>query len=109
MNQYLYQIQLNRMEILTEGPTDEEAKHLTEHANYVSELTDEGIVLLAGRTQTADSDGFGIIIFMAESDEAAQAIVDNDPSVKHEVMQAKLFPYKIAFSSLRGVPEPTSL
>jgi len=105
MNQYLYQIQLNRIEILSEGPTDEEASHLSGHAEYVSQLADEGVVLLAGRTQTADPDGFGIVIFAAESDEAAQEIVDNDPAIKNEVMRAALFPYKIAFTSLRGIPE----
>jgi hypothetical protein len=34
--------------------------------------------LLAGRTQTTTPDSFGIIIFNAKSDEAAQHIVDNE-------------------------------
>jgi hypothetical protein len=34
--------------------------------------------LLAGRTQTTTPDSFGIIIFNAKSDEAAQQIVDNE-------------------------------
>jgi uncharacterized protein YciI len=56
-------------------------------------------VLLAGRTQTTTPDSFGIIIFNAESDEAAQHIVDNDPAVKNGVFHAALFPYKIALLS----------
>ena len=106
MNQYLYKIQLNRIEILSDGPTDEEAKYLNGHAEYVSRLADEGVVLLAGRTQTPDINGFGIVIFVADSEEAAQQIVANDPAVKNQVMRAQLFPYRIAYTSLSGVPEP---
>ncbi len=106
MNQYLYKIQLNRIEILSEGPSDDEARFLSQHAAYVSRLADEGVVLLAGRTQTADSNGFGIVIFVADSEEAAQQIVADDPAVKNQVMRAELFPYRIAYTSLSGVPEP---
>jgi uncharacterized protein YciI len=106
MNQYLYKIQLNRIEILTEGPTDEEAKALSGHAEFVNDLADKGVVLLAGRTQTIESNGFGIVIFVAESEEAAQAIMAQDPAIKNTVMNAELFPYRIAFTSLTGIPEP---
>lgn len=106
MNQYLYKIKLNRIEILSEGPTDAEARALSEHAAYVSRLADEGVVLLAGRTQTADSNGFGIVIFVADSEEAARQIVAADPAVQNKVMRAELFPYRIAYTSLSGVPEP---
>ena len=106
MNQYLYKIQLNRIEILSEGPTDDEARALSQHAAYVSRLADEGVVLLAGRTQTADSNGFGIVIFVADSEEAAKQIVAADPAVRNQVMRAELFPYRIAYTSLSGVPEP---
>lgn len=41
----------------------------------------------------------GIIIFLAESDDAARAVVENDPAVKHRVMRAELYPYRIALIS----------
>ena len=53
-------------------------------------------VLLAGRTNTRDESTFGIVIFKAESDEAAQAFVDEDPAVKAGVMTAMLFPFRLA-------------
>ena len=96
LNQYLYKIQPNRLEMVTRGPTDEETAILSEHFSYLKSLTDEGVVLVFGRTQNNDPSTFGITIFRAESEEAARSIMDNDPAVKRGVMRAELFPYKVA-------------
>lgn len=96
MNQYLYRIKPTRLEMVTHDPTDEEAAILSEHFSYLTSLTKQGIVLVFGRTQNNDASTFGIAIFRADSDEAARSIMSNDPAVKKGVMQAKLFPYKVA-------------
>ena len=98
-NQYLYQMQLTRPELLTEGPTESEAEVLKAHGAYLEGLVEAGTVLLAGRTQTTDPEGFGIVILEAESESAARELMENDPPVKVGLMTARLFPYRIAMVS----------
>ena len=59
----------------------------------MKQLTNDGVVILAGRTQNTDHSGFGIVLFNAESVEAAREIMLNDPAVKNKVFRAELFPY----------------
>jgi uncharacterized protein YciI len=94
--QYLYKIQPVRPDMLTDGPTPEEERLADEHFEYLKGLAAQGVVILAGRTQNTDASSFGIIIFKAESDAAARALVANDPAVKHRVFRAELYPYRIA-------------
>jgi uncharacterized protein YciI len=103
MNQYLYRIHPTRMEMLSEGPTSHEGELVSQHFEYLQGLMAQGKLILAGRTQTPDPDGMGIIIFKAESDEAAQALVDSDPAVANGVFKAKLFPYRVALIAQENV------
>jgi uncharacterized protein len=96
-NLYLYRIQLTRLGMLTEGRTEAEDITYKQHVAYLQKLTDEGTALLVGRTLNADETTFGICIFRAESDEAADAIMNNDPGVHGGVWKATLFPFRIAF------------
>jgi uncharacterized protein YciI len=96
VSEYLYKIQPTRLEMLTQGPTPEEAALVAQHLAYLQKLAEQGIVVLAGRTQQADERAFGIVIFKAASKEAARAVMDNDPAVKNGVMRAELYPYRIA-------------
>jgi uncharacterized protein YciI len=85
--------------MLSEGPTDEESAILSQHATYVEQLTRQGVVELAGRTQNADETAFGLVVFRAKSETAARQIMLDDPAVKHGVMTASLFPYRVAYRS----------
>jgi uncharacterized protein YciI len=93
---FLYKIQVVRPEMITAGPTAEEEVIVGEHFSYLERLTQEGVVLLAGRTLNKDYSTFGIIIFHASSEQAARQIVENDPAVKNRIMRAELYPYRIA-------------
>ncbi len=95
-NQYLYKIQPVRPAMLSEGATEEESAVVSQHFRYLQQLADQGVVLLAGRTLTNSYSDFGVVIFIAESDEAAQTVVQNDPAVINRVMRAELYPYRIA-------------
>ena len=55
-----------------------------------------GVVLLFGRTQTADASTFGIVIFRAGSPEKAQRIMEDDPVVRARVMRGEIFPFRVA-------------
>jgi uncharacterized protein YciI len=93
---YLYKLQATRLEMLTQGPTPEEAAIISQHFNYLKDLTERGVMVLAGRTLNADETTFGIAIFTAPSADAARAIMNNDPAVKNGIMRAELYPYHIA-------------
>lgn len=99
---YLYRIQPVRPEMLVIGPTPDEERIVGDHFAYLQRLTEESVVFLAGRTLTTDQASFGIIIFKADTDAAAQEIVQADPAVQQRVMRAELFPFRI--SLLGGSP-----
>ncbi len=96
MNEYLYRIQPTRHAMLTDGPTPAEAELIGQHFAYLEGLTQQGVVVLAGRTLTTDKSTFGIVIFRAASDKAARAVMAADPAVAGGVMRARLFPFRVA-------------
>jgi len=95
MGQYLYRIQPTRDGLLIES-TLEEDRIVGEHFDYLKDLSDRGIVLLAGRTLNTDRSSFGIVVFVAEDDATARGILENDPAVRAGVFHAELFPYRVA-------------
>ena len=94
--QFLYRIQPTRPEMLSEGPTADEEKVVSEHFAYLRGLTEQGVLILAGRTLNRDESSFGIVIFRASSEKAAREMMGNDPAVRKGVMNAELFPFRIA-------------
>ena len=95
MSEYLYLIHPFRHGFF-EAPTPEEESILTEHLAYLKKAAESGIVLLAGPCL---DDTFGLVVFRAENDEAANAFMFADPGVKENVMVAELHPMRI---SIRG-------
>lgn len=104
MPQFLYRIQPTRLGMLSDGPTEHEATVIGQHFAYLSDLTDRGTVLMAGRTLTTDESTFGVAVFVAATRAEAEAIMNNDPAVRQGVMRAELFPYRIALWSRAGPP-----
>jgi uncharacterized protein len=96
VGQFLYRIQPVRHDMLTSGSTEFESRIVSEHFNYLKQLTKDGVVILAGRTQNTDYSSFGIVLFNAETIQAAREIMLNDPAVKNNVFRVELFPYKLA-------------
>ena len=96
MDQWIYILKVTRLEMLTEGSTPEEDEIIQQHFAYLEDLTELGVMILVGRTQTADESTFGIAIFEAEGEAAARDIMTNDPAVAGGVMAASLYPYRVA-------------
>lgn len=94
--QFIYVLKVTRLEQLTEGPTEQEEAVVAEHFAYLKDLSQRGIALLVGRTQTADTETFGLVVLQVPSEEEARQLMADDPSVKHGVMTAKLYPFRIA-------------
>ena len=95
MNEFIYVVKPNRPAMLVDGPNAEEARALEQHLDYLNGLLAEEQAILFGRTQTHDIHTFGIVIFEAQDEAAATAIMHADPAVRAGVMTARLFPYKI--------------
>jgi len=85
--------------MLTKGPTEREMEVVGRHFAYCQGLTSQGVAHLVGRTQNNDERTFGVCIFQAEDEEAAQEILRGDPAVAEGVFSGELFPFKIALWS----------
>jgi uncharacterized protein YciI len=79
-----------------EEPTPEEDAIMDEHFEYLKLATESGIVLLAGPCL---DNTFGVVVFRADENEAAESFMFNDPSVKKNVMMAELHPMRISLRS----------
>ncbi|MBK7673256.1 MAG: ATP-binding cassette domain-containing protein [bacterium] len=96
MNQFAYVLRPSRPKMLTEGPTEGEARLVGEHFAYLQGLLAAGSLRLAGRATDSGERTFGIVIFEAVDSAAAAALMAADPAVKGGVMGAELFPFNIA-------------
>ena len=92
MPDYIYLIHPLRHEFF-ENPTPHEDAAMEAHYEYLEKAAAEGVVLLAGPCL---DETFGVVVFTADSDEAARSFMLNDPSVISNVMMAELHPMKIS-------------
>ena len=91
--------------MLTSGATEIEKKMVSDHFDYLKRLTNNGTVVLAGRTINTDTSSFGIVIFQADSEASARKIVNEDPAVKSRIFRAELFPYRMSLFNPRNTKE----
>jgi len=71
-----------------------------EHFQRLIKKKEEGIVVLAGRTELPlnDANMMGLVIFYAKDDKEALQFMMDDPAVKNKIMQTKVHPYGLAIS-----------
>ena len=101
MADYIYQLKPARADMLSgSGPTETEAEIIARHFDYLSGLHRAGVVGLAGRTDTDHAGTFGIVLLEAESQAAAEQIMQRDPAVAEGVMTAELHPFRMAIGAL---------
>lgn len=79
------------------SPTEDEIKAMQNHFAYLQDLTKKGIVQLAG---PCEDESFGVIILKAENDEEAKRIIENDSSIKANVMSYEIHPLRIALKAV---------
>jgi uncharacterized protein YciI len=99
MEQFIYRIVPTRPEMLLSGPTVGEMAAITAHLEHLEAEAAKGVVLVAGRTMETAEKTFGIVIFAAESAEAAREFTIRDPAIARGVMQYELYPYRVAVRS----------
>jgi len=77
--------------------TEDEAAIMRDHFRYLETLLADGALVLAGPSL---GPVFGVCVFEAEDEEAAQALAAADPSVTAGLQTAELSPFRV--SLLRG-------
>lgn len=93
MKQWLYLLRPVRAEMNID-PTPEETDAVERHFQRLKAMLADGRLVLAGRT--LEDVPFGIVIFEAETEDEARAIMEGDPAVREGVMTATLHPYRVA-------------
>lgn len=94
--QYLYLLRVAPA-LQDESKWTEQHKAATgRHFQRLSKAAESGQLILAGKTSESLDKTFGLVIFEAENDAAAQAFMEADPAVVAGVMTATLHPYAVA-------------
>jgi uncharacterized protein YciI len=101
-HQFIYLFDPIRPELVTDPDswTEKENRTAENHVAYLRKATDEGVVLLAGRS--LDGEGPALVILDATSAEEAAAaeearrFMENDPFVADGLFRAHLHPYRAA-------------
>jgi uncharacterized protein YciI len=76
-------------------PTEDEARIVGEHYEYLKRLRAEGRLVLAGPS-ALPGDTFGLGIFDQADRADVEAIVAADPAVTSGIMRAEIRPYRIS-------------
>jgi uncharacterized protein len=76
--------------------TDADKAAAKRHFARLTAATNNGQVILAGRTLEAGNKTFGLVIFEAVDEAAARVFMNDDPAVIEKVMTADLHPYQVA-------------
>ncbi len=96
-DEFIYQfVPGDRPELATDPsawtPADEQSAEA--HYRRLQAAAEAGEVILAGRSQ--DGVGPAIVIFRAESEEAALRFMEEDPFVANGLFRAALHPFRVA-------------
>ncbi|QFF98440.1 hypothetical protein PB01_06145 [Psychrobacillus glaciei] len=92
--QFLYQLKLIPSMLDQSNWTEKENAIVQHHFEVLQNLQEEGKLLLAGRT--LNTDPMGIVILEVDTEKEAIELMNNDPAVKEGLMEAQLFPYRVA-------------
>ncbi len=98
---WVYMIRLTRPDLL-QTATEAEQAAFQGHANYLRDLTEKGVVIVAG--PVTDDLALGIVIFEAPDEAAARDIMIGDPGVAGGVFSAQLHPMRLSLVRDRDMP-----
>jgi uncharacterized protein YciI len=73
--------------------TEHERRIIADHFAYLQDLHAKDVLVVAGPCEDAS---FGIVVFRADSEEAARTLMENDPAVRSRLFTAELKPFRLA-------------
>ncbi|HSR32935.1 MAG TPA: YciI family protein [Anaerolineae bacterium] len=93
---FIYVFDPVRPEMVTspEAWTEKDLRIAEKHFSYLKKATEDGIVILAGRS--LDGKGPAVVILEATSEEEARRFMEGDPFVAYGLMRAHLHPFRAA-------------
>lgn len=94
--QFIYILKLIPSLLVESNWTNKEEAIVERHFANLKRLLEDGKLVLAGKTDGLDVKTFGIVIFEADSEEEAKSVLLSDPAVAEGIMEAELFPYRVA-------------
>ena len=96
MLQFIYVFDPVRPELLTDPDawTEEDTRIAHDHFAYLKRATEEGVVILAGRS--LDGHGPAVVILDASTETEARQFMEHDPFVAGGLMRASLHPFRAA-------------
>ena len=94
--QFIYVFDPVRPELVTDPDawTEEDTRIAHDHFAYLKSATEEGIVILAGRS--IDGEGPAVVILDASTETEARQFMERDPFVAGGLMRASLHPFRAA-------------
>jgi uncharacterized protein YciI len=100
MNQYIYTMEpVDPAKAASRDTwTEYDQESFDLHWARLERAKEEGVLVLAGRSPDSSGTGPAIVIFEAESDEAAQRFFEAEPFVTRGFVRAKLYPFRIALA-----------
>lgn len=93
---YLYKLKLIERLQDEQNWTEKDEQIVHDHFHALQQLLERNQLIMAGRTLTEGPTTFGIVVFTAESEKEASAIMNQDPAVNNGIMTSELFPYSVA-------------
>jgi len=97
--QYVYEISLLKPFQQKSSWTDKEHRIQKGHLAYLENLTQSGVLEIAGIKNLGLAEQQGIILLNVENHEKAKEISSNDPSVKEGMMTANIYPFQTFFKN----------
>ncbi|MGD2103162.1 MAG: YciI family protein [Acidimicrobiia bacterium] len=95
---FLYQFHPGERQELMTNPdawTEADEKVFDQHYEYLRRGTEDGRIVLAGRSQ--DGVGPALVIIDIPDETDARHFMENDPFVESGLFTASLHPYRVAF------------
>ena len=94
--QFIYVLRLVPRLYSDSNWTKEDEAALSRHFARFKHAIETGELILAGRTSESGDKTFGLAIFEAKDEPAAQAFMESDPAVVGGLMTAELHPFAVA-------------
>lgn len=94
-SRFIYLLRLAERLHTDTGWTKDDEEAIGRHFRHLKAATEAGQAIVVGRTLEPGDKTFGLVIFEADSPEAAQAFAESDPAVVAGIMTVEVRPFAL--------------